>query len=66
MVKYIIENFLHQEPGNEAEEKGETFYSLKAIIDASLMNREGVKDEKRGPIRSFSKVKKKKKGIGPP
>jgi hypothetical protein len=42
MVKYIIEIFLHQEAGNEEEKKGEMFYFLKAIIDASLMNREGV------------------------
>jgi hypothetical protein len=44
MLKYTIEIFLHQEAWNEEEEKGETFYSLKAIIDASLINREGVEE----------------------
>jgi hypothetical protein len=44
MVKYIIEIFLHQEAWKEEEEIGETFYCLKAIIDASLMNRKGVEE----------------------
>jgi hypothetical protein len=42
MVKYIMEVFPHQEPPSEEEEKGETFYGLKAIIKASLLNKEGV------------------------
>jgi len=42
MIKYIMEIFPHQEAPSEEEEKGETFYVLKTIIKASLLNKEGV------------------------